>query len=170
VLPDITRHGIKVATNAGSADTQGLYSALKSVIQKKGLSLKVGWIEGDQVLETIKEVQAKADQEFYHLCTGQPLSEWTHKAMSAQCYHGGLGIAAAFAEETDIVVCRRWRMPRLSSEPRSGGTDGAGRIMISWRTLSSLVTLLSAYHMFAGEVSRASRISNTVDVKILACP
>lgn len=107
VLSDIAKHGIKVATNAGSADTEGLYKALKAVLQQKGLSLKVAWIEGDQVLDAVKQVQAEKIQEFYHLCTNQPLSEWNREAISAQCYLGGLGIAEAFAAGADIVLCGR---------------------------------------------------------------
>ncbi|KAE8381542.1 DUF1446-domain-containing protein [Aspergillus bertholletiae] len=107
VLSDIAKHGIKVATNAGSADTEGLYDALQAVLQQKGLSLKVAWIEGDQVLDTVKQAQGEKTQEFYHLCTNQPLREWNHEAISAQCYLGGLGIAEAFAAGADIVLCGR---------------------------------------------------------------
>lgn len=40
-LEDLARHGIKLAVNAGVADTKGLYDVVMQMIQAKGLDLKV---------------------------------------------------------------------------------------------------------------------------------
>lgn len=46
---------------------------------------------------------------FENLCTGQTLREWEFKdeIIAAQAYLGGLGIAKAFEEGADIVICGR---------------------------------------------------------------
>ena len=40
-LDDLARHGIKLAVNAGVADTKGLYDVVTKMVQAKGLDLKV---------------------------------------------------------------------------------------------------------------------------------
>ena len=40
-LEDIARHGIRVAANAGVADTKGLYETVVKMIKSRGLDLKV---------------------------------------------------------------------------------------------------------------------------------
>lgn len=41
-LPDLARYGIKVAANAGVADTRGMYEMVVRMVERKGLDLKVG--------------------------------------------------------------------------------------------------------------------------------
>lgn len=41
-LGDIARYGIKVAANAGVADTRGMYEMVVGMVERKGLDLKVG--------------------------------------------------------------------------------------------------------------------------------
>jgi hypothetical protein len=73
----------------------------------RGLKLFDAWMEGADVS---KEVQAHLHaQDFENLCTGQKLRDWEFKdeIIAAQAYLGGLGIAKAFEEGADIVVCGR---------------------------------------------------------------
>ena len=44
-LGDLARYGIKVAANAGVADTRGMYEMVVSMVERKGLDLKVGYCE-----------------------------------------------------------------------------------------------------------------------------
>ena len=148
-LQNIGKHGIKVAVNAGASDPHSLFLAVKSLIKSEGLErkLNVAWIEGDDVLEVVKErldgrgmwkrLKGKrmdggkgmsvgdawmegADvgdevreyleiEKFENICTGEMLREWKYKdeIIGAQAYLGGLGIAKAFEEGADIVVCGR---------------------------------------------------------------
>jgi Acyclic terpene utilisation family protein AtuA len=148
-LPSIHKHGIKVAVNAGASDTKGLSNAVKKMIREQGLEgkVKVAWVEGDDVLDIVKErlngrnrwkgIREKKTQggkgisvfdtwmeggevgeevreyidisRFENLCTGQTLREWEFKddIIAAQAYLGGLGIAKAFEEGADIVICGR---------------------------------------------------------------
>lgn len=68
-LHDIARNGIKLAVNAGASDTEKLYKELDSRIQSQGLSLKVAWVEGDEVHETIEKCR-KDGQKFRNITTG----------------------------------------------------------------------------------------------------
>lgn len=45
--------------------------------------------------------------EFRNVYTGERLIDWPFEPIYAQCYLGGLGIAAAFTEGADIVLCGR---------------------------------------------------------------
>ena len=56
-LSNIAKYGIKVAVNAGACDVRGLAGAVKKMVQDKGLEgrVKVAWIEGDDVLDVVKE-------------------------------------------------------------------------------------------------------------------
>lgn len=40
-LEDLAKYGIKLAVNAGVADTRGLYEVVMKMVQAKGLDLKV---------------------------------------------------------------------------------------------------------------------------------
>ncbi len=106
-LPYIAKHGIKVAVNAGGSDTKLLYEIVTKLISDKRLKLNVAWIEGDEVLETVKKARASKESKFENICTGESLDDWKFEPIYAQCYLGGLGIAAAFEKGADIVLCGR---------------------------------------------------------------
>jgi hypothetical protein len=111
-LPNIAKYRIKVAVNAGGSDTEALAKVVRELMTKEGLGLKVAWVEGDDVLEVVK-AKAKAakgdesEENFVNLCTAEKLSEWLFEPLAAQAYLGGLGIAAAFSNGADIVICGR---------------------------------------------------------------
>ncbi|KAI6844326.1 DUF1446-domain-containing protein [Hortaea werneckii] len=106
-LSDIAKHGIKLAVNAGASDTALLHKVVTDIVKAKGLQLKVAWISGDEVLPAIEKAQHEGKSEFVNICTGEKLADWSFKPIYAQAYLGGLGIAAAFAEGADIVICGR---------------------------------------------------------------
>ncbi|KAI7480961.1 DUF1446-domain-containing protein [Hortaea werneckii] len=106
-LPDIAKYGIKLAANAGASDTALLHRVVTDMVKAKGLQLKVAWISGDEVLPAIEKAQREGVSEFVNICTGEKLADWSFKPIYAQAYLGGLGIAAAFAEGADIVICGR---------------------------------------------------------------
>ncbi|KIH91927.1 hypothetical protein SPBR_01500 [Sporothrix brasiliensis 5110] len=105
-LPVLQANGVKLAVNAGASDAELLAREVKSKITELGLSLKVAWIEGDEVTPQVKDLIAKGEK-FTNLDTGKDLSEWGYEPIYAQCYLGGLGIAEAFRAGADIVVCGR---------------------------------------------------------------
>ncbi|KAH7115888.1 hypothetical protein B0J11DRAFT_553078 [Dendryphion nanum] len=105
-LPDIARKGIKVAVNAGACDTQLLARNVETEVKRQGLDLKVAYVEGDEVTETVNRL-IKQGERFTSLMTGEDLKDWGYAPIYAQCYLGGAGIAAALSNGADIVVCGR---------------------------------------------------------------
>ena len=108
-LPDLARYGIRVAVNAGASDTEGLYKVVRGMIHKKGLGskLKLAWISGDEVLPAIETSLKSGSSVFKNVYTGETLSSWGFDPIYAQAYLGGLGIAEAFAQGANIVICGR---------------------------------------------------------------
>ncbi|EXJ69252.1 uncharacterized protein A1O5_07288 [Cladophialophora psammophila CBS 110553] len=106
-LPHIAKHGIKVVVNAGVSDTRLLHTTVVSLLKEKGLSLKVAWIEGDEVLDAINELRVSKKARFENICTQEILDDWKFEPLYAQCYLGPFGIAAALSAGADIVLCGR---------------------------------------------------------------
>jgi hypothetical protein len=108
-LADLAKYGIKVAVNAGASDTEGLYKVVRDMIHKKGLAskLKLAWISGDEVLGAVKSSLESGSSTFQNIYTGETLSSWNFDPIYAQAYLGGLGIAEAFAQGAQIVICGR---------------------------------------------------------------
>lgn len=67
----------------------------------------MAWVSGDEVLSTVKTALSSGKSNFKNIYTNEVLSDWSFEPIFAQCYLGGLGIAAALAEGADIVLCGR---------------------------------------------------------------
>ncbi|KAL5338273.1 hypothetical protein BJX70DRAFT_408710 [Aspergillus crustosus] len=110
-LEYLAKYRIKLAVNAGNTDTEGLVKVVTQMIRAKGLDLKasysVAWVSGDEVLPAVKKALSSGKSSFKNIYTNEVLSEWSFDPIFAQGYLGGLGIAAAFAQEADIVLCGR---------------------------------------------------------------
>ncbi len=105
-LRTVSERGVKVVTNAGGLRPKALATAIRDAAAGAGVGLNVAYVEGDDVLSRLDELQV--DQHpLPHLDTGRPLSTWGHEPVSANAYLGGWGIALALTEGADIVVCGR---------------------------------------------------------------
>jgi hypothetical protein len=82
-LPYMKSRNIKLAVNAGASDTELLAKTVEEEVKRQGLDLKVGWINGDEVTETVKRLYANGE-EFVSLMTGKPLKDWGHDILCAQ--------------------------------------------------------------------------------------
>ena len=100
-LPYIAKYRIKVAVNAGAADTKKLHDVVRKLVADRGLELSVAWISGDEVLPQLLEA-LKSGESFENICTGEQLKDWKFEPIYAQAYLGGLGIAKAFEKGADI--------------------------------------------------------------------
>ncbi|KAJ5019820.1 hypothetical protein K4K57_009283 [Colletotrichum sp. SAR 10_99] len=106
-LSYMQKKNIKMAVNAGASDTELLAGLVEEEIKKQGLDLKVGWVSGDEVTETVKRLHAEGEV-FTSLMNGQPLKDWGFDdILAAQCYLGGAGIAEALRQGCDIVIAGR---------------------------------------------------------------
>jgi hypothetical protein len=105
-LASIARYAIKVAVNADGSDPKLLHVTAVKMIEGQGLKLNVARVEGDDVLETVKQ-KLKFGEIFENICTEETLKDWQFEPISAQAYLGGLGVAEGFQNGADIVTCGR---------------------------------------------------------------
>lgn len=82
-LPYLKSKSIKVAVNAGASDTELLAKLVEEEVKKQGLDLKVGWVSGDEVTDTVKRLFDNGEV-FPSLMNGKPLKEWGHEIICAQ--------------------------------------------------------------------------------------
>jgi hypothetical protein len=101
LLKPIAKKGIKVIANAGGINPQACQKALQAIIQEAGLDLKVGIVEGDNLLSKQKELTQANTQEMFN---GQAMPE---SCLSINAYLGVPGINAALAADADIIITGR---------------------------------------------------------------
>jgi hypothetical protein len=100
-LHEIAAQDIKVVANAGGVNPAGLASALEQMIREKGLSLKVAYVEGDDLRDQVAELRAAGHRDMF---VDTPFPE---NIVSANAYLGAFPIAAALAKGADIVITGR---------------------------------------------------------------
>jgi hypothetical protein len=98
---DIANKRIKVIANAGGVNLEACRKALEAVAEEAGVTLKIGTVEGDNLLERADELREKDLREME---TGDPMPE---RVMSVNAYLGAFPIAAALDAGADIVVTGR---------------------------------------------------------------
>jgi hypothetical protein len=105
-IPDLAKNGLKLAVNAGASDTEILAKYVTKLCEDAGHPMKVAWVEGDDVTDSVSKLTAQGEK-FESLMHGKTLEEWGFEPVCAQAYLGGLGIAEAFRQGADIVICGR---------------------------------------------------------------
>ncbi|WP_371815070.1 acyclic terpene utilization AtuA family protein [Mycobacterium sp. DL440] len=106
VLGTCLERGIRVVSNAGGLDPGGLAQALVDIGQRLGLSPKVAYLTGDDLIPQIPQLRSDGEV-FRNIDTGQLLADTAAEPFTANAYLGGRGIARALSEGADIVVCPR---------------------------------------------------------------
>jgi hypothetical protein len=106
VLGTCLERGVKVVTNAGGLNPQGLAAHLSALAEKLGLHARIAYIEGDDIVDRMPALMA-AGHQFRHLDDGRPLASAGIQPVTANAYLGGWGIAEALGAGADIVVCPR---------------------------------------------------------------
>jgi hypothetical protein len=104
VMGDCLDRGIKVVTNAGGLAPAACADAVAGVADKLGLSPRIAYVEGDDLLDRMAELRA-AGHPFTNLDTGEPLGD--QEIWTANAYLGGWGIAEALGRGADIVITGR---------------------------------------------------------------
>ncbi|OUR79561.1 terpene utilization protein AtuA [Alphaproteobacteria bacterium 46_93_T64] len=101
LIHDIKSKGIRVVVNAGGVNVPACAAALQKVADEAGVSLKIGTVEGDNLLDQLDELQENGINEMF---SGAPLPE---KVISANAYLGAFPIAAALNAGADVVITGR---------------------------------------------------------------
>ncbi|KIX06717.1 uncharacterized protein Z518_04693 [Rhinocladiella mackenziei CBS 650.93] len=105
-LKYLAQNNTKVVCNAGGSNPHGLAEAVKELIKQEGLTLRVAWVEGDDVTEPVVDLIRSKTVELTNITTGKDIHSWGFEPISAQCYLGASGIAQAL-KDSDIIICGR---------------------------------------------------------------
>jgi len=97
--------GIKVVSNAGGLDPQGLADALRAKADELGLHPRIAVVTGDDLMPHLDELR-EAGERFDNVDTGEALADSSH-LLTANAYLGGEGISRALAAGADVVVTGR---------------------------------------------------------------
>ncbi len=106
VLVDCMEKNIKIVTNAGGLNPSGMASAIKEIAAEMGVDARVAYIDGDDLLPRIDELQGEGET-FTNMDTGVPLQDTENPTVTANAYLGAWGIKEALDQGADIVVCPR---------------------------------------------------------------
>jgi hypothetical protein len=116
ILPDIVEKNIKVMANAGGVNVRGCAEAVKKVAEELGLKVKIGIIEGDDIMPKLDEWIANGVQ-FINMDTGESLEEIRDKVQSANVYIGAQPLVEALEQGAQIVIGGRLTDTGLTLAP-----------------------------------------------------
>jgi hypothetical protein len=105
VMGTCLERGIKVVSNAGGLDPDHCAEAVAEVAAKLGLSPTIAYVNGDDLLPRLAELQG-AGNDLAHFVTGEPVGD-VAQFITANAYLGCFGIAEALSLGADIVVTGR---------------------------------------------------------------
>ena len=106
VASSCVEKNIKIITNAGGLNPKSMAEEIEKILKEQGLSAKVAWIDGDNLLDDLETMQDKG-QTFSNLDTNEKLADSDQAALTANIYFGGWAIKEALDKGADIVVCPR---------------------------------------------------------------
>ncbi|MBB6521824.1 acyclic terpene utilization AtuA family protein [Pseudoteredinibacter isoporae] len=106
VLAECLEKKIKIVVNAGGINPAGLASALEKMANNLGLQPKVAWIDGDNLLPRLSELQAQGEA-LSNMETGDALASCDREIKTANAYLGGWGIKTALDAGADVVIAPR---------------------------------------------------------------
>ena len=100
-LPRFVEQGVRVVTNAGGVNPKAAADALRSMAERAGVSLRIAWVEGDNLMGRIGELGALGIAE---MSDGSSL---VTEPLSFNAYLGARPIAAALGAGADVVITGR---------------------------------------------------------------
>lgn len=106
VLGTCLDRGIKVVSNAGGLDPQGLADALAAKAAETGLSPRIAVVTGDDITGRLPAL-IESGEEFANLDTGEALSAAGIQPLTANVYLGARGITEALLADADVVITGR---------------------------------------------------------------
>ena len=116
ILPDCLEKNIRVVTNAGGVNPRACREALGAVAKKLGARVRIGVVEGDDILGRLAELEA-AGADFRNLETGESFDQVRDRIASANVYIDSFGLAQALDQGAQIVLAGRVSDPGLALGP-----------------------------------------------------
>jgi hypothetical protein len=107
---------LKVISNAGGLNPLACGYACRQLLNDAGFpSLKIGIVNGDNVLELLQKSELEAS--FANLDTGESLETVKNKLMTANAYLGSQPIVDLLKDQADIIITGRIADPSLTVAP-----------------------------------------------------
>ncbi|MCG8490063.1 MAG: DUF1446 domain-containing protein [Sneathiellales bacterium] len=106
VLRPCLEKGIKIVSNAGGLNPEGMAKAVEKMAGEMGLECKVAYIDGDDLIPRLKSLQEEGET-FTNIDTGSALAQSGLRPATANAYLGGWGIKEALDMGADIVIAPR---------------------------------------------------------------
>ncbi len=103
IMGECLDKGIRVVSNAGGLNPRALAAELEKIAETLGLHPKIAYIEGDDLMERLGDLQEKGEP-FTHLDKGIDLKDAKGSPITANAYLGCWGIVEALKKDADIVV------------------------------------------------------------------
>jgi len=103
VMGECLDKNIRVVSNAGGLNPASLARALEKIAEELGVSPKIAYIEGDNLMPRLNDLQEEGEP-FTHMDRGVSLKEAGAQPISANAYLGCWGIVEALNQGADIVV------------------------------------------------------------------
>ncbi|MEO7218764.1 MAG: acyclic terpene utilization AtuA family protein [Gemmatimonadaceae bacterium] len=116
VLDAVTDRGVRVIANAGGVNPPACAEAVKGVAAKRGKSLKIGVVTGDDLLPRLDALMQDGHP-LNHMETGEALSSVRDRVLSANAYIGSEPIVEALTRGAQVVITGRSTDTALTMAP-----------------------------------------------------
>ncbi|RDV00632.1 acyclic terpene utilization AtuA family protein [Trinickia dinghuensis] len=144
VLPIAVRNSVRIISNMGAANPHAAARKTAQIAQSLGLSgLKIAAVSGDDVLELVLKGEFRFEE------SGDEVTAYRDKIVSANAYLGSAAIVKALAAGADIVLTGRVADPSLFTAPL---IHEFGWRMEDWDTLGQ-ATVVGHLLECAGQVT-----------------
>ena len=117
ILPQLVEKNIKVIASAGGVNARACRERVLEVARELGLKgVKIGIVEGDDILTRLPELMASGVA-FNHLDTGEPLTPYKDRVLSANVYISSFAVAEALQQGAQVIITGRVSDPGLVLAP-----------------------------------------------------
>ncbi|HWG32912.1 MAG TPA: acyclic terpene utilization AtuA family protein [Gemmatimonadaceae bacterium] len=116
VLDAVTERGVRVVANAGGVNPPACATAIQGVAKKRGKSLRIGVVTGDDLLPRLNEL-VEQGHALAHMETGEPLETVRDRVLSANAYIGSKPIVEALSRKAQVVITGRSTDTALTMAP-----------------------------------------------------
>ncbi|MEO7041218.1 MAG: acyclic terpene utilization AtuA family protein [Gemmatimonadaceae bacterium] len=116
VMEAVTERGVRVVANAGGVNPPACATAVQAVAKKRGKSLRIGVVTGDDLLPRLDELLAQGHV-LAHMETGEALQTVRDRVLSANAYIGSAPIVEALTRGAQVVITGRSTDTALTMAP-----------------------------------------------------
>ncbi len=116
ILPLLKSQGAKLITNGGGVNVWGCAEAIAEVAKKLGISIKIGVITGDDILDDIDNLILEG-AELKNMESGETIETVRDRILSANVYIGAVPIVKALEMGADVIVSGRTTDTGLTLAP-----------------------------------------------------